>query len=103
MNNQVTGDAVAKAMEVIGILLIIWGFIIRYRINRRRYNRRFEPMKRVSFEKKWMGDVGEGFNEFFSIACIVVGLLFFVFGWIHNTDVKAKQEAAQHRHTTAIR
>lgn len=98
MNNMILGTA----LEIVGILLILMGIVIRYRINRRRYNKRFEPMKAVSFERKWMGDLGDGFTEFLSIACIVVGIIVWIFGWTNNDHVKAKQVAAQHHKAAVI-
>jgi len=102
MNYYEHYDAATRAVEIIGILLVIAGFIMRYRINRRRYYKRFEQTKMVSFERKWTGDLGSGFMVFLSIACIVVGLIMALIGWVNSGNGKAKEEAAKHHHTTTI-
>lgn len=96
MNSLLLG----RVLEILGILLIVMGFVTRYRVNRRRYYKRFEPTKVVSFERKWLSDFGTGFSEFLSIALIVVGIIVWIFGWINNDGVQTRQEAAQHHHTT---
>lgn len=97
MNSLLLG----RILEILGILLIVMGFVNRYRVNRRKYYKRFQPMERVSFERKWMSDFGTGFSEFLTVALIVVGIIIWIAGWINNDGVKTRQEAAQHHHTTS--
>lgn len=74
------------AMMIIGILIILVGIALRYSYGRQRYNRRFEPIRKISYERKLLSNAGQEFKYFLYIACLIVGLILLVMGWIIHKD-----------------
>ncbi len=97
MNYYEKSEIMGKTLEVIGIVLLILGIIIKYRVNRRRYNRRGKPVQRVPYERKLLSNMGEEFTVFLSIFFIMIGILMFVFGWFVNNDSKAELQQQHHK------
>lgn len=76
-------------MMILGVVIFLAGIALRYSYGRQRYNRRFEPIKKVSYERKLMSNAGQELKYFLYIACTIVGLILLVMGWIIHKDPHA--------------
>lgn len=76
-------------MMVLGALLIVAGFALRYSYGRQRYYKKFAPMKMVSYERKLISNAGQELKYFFYIAFLIVGLILLVMGYIVHKDPHA--------------
>jgi hypothetical protein len=86
-------------MMILGVLVLLIGIGLRYSYGRSRYNKRFEPIKVVSYERKVMSDTGQELKFFLYIACIIVGLILLTMGYIihkdpHGNDLKRPTTSA---------
>lgn len=82
-------------VEYTGIILLVIGFIVRYRYKRRQYYRRFEPFKQLPYAKFLMSNTVQEFTKFGYIFLIIVGGLLALSGYIINKDA---QEQAHEIH-----
>lgn len=89
-------------MMIIGVLLLVFGIVLRYSYGRSRYNKRFEPVKAVSYERKILSNAGQELKFFLYIACIIIGLILLTMGYIIHRDPNAN-DLKKSPATTAIR
>ena len=73
---------------IAGIAIFLSGFYIRYRLKRRRYYKRFEPIQRVAYERKVLSNAGEEFLHFLYYLFIAAGILIAAFGWYGHKEVR---------------
>ncbi|GAB3910578.1 hypothetical protein [Mucilaginibacter boryungensis] len=76
-------------MMILGVLVLLTGIALRYSYGRARYNKRFEPVKVISYERKIMSNTGQELKFFLYIACIIVGLILLTMGYIIHKDPNA--------------
>ena len=82
-------------IRVLGILVFITGFYIRYRVKRRRYYRRIQPVQRISYERKVLRNVSEEFLHLLYYLLITLGVLIFSFGWYGHKELKNQKMTNQ--------
>ncbi|MNK11863.1 hypothetical protein D3C87_299120 [compost metagenome] len=73
-------------VQITGILFLISGMVIRYFINRRRFNRRnqYGTQGFNSYEHRTLTNIGEGFGKMGAYILILIGLFLILLVWVNR-------------------
>ena len=85
----------------LGLIVLITGFYFRYRLKRRKYYRRTQPVQRITYERKVISNMGEEMLHFLSYLFIVGEILIFSFGCFVRHELAKEKQRYYQQHPTA--
>lgn len=73
-------------VQIVGIIMLVGGLVLRYFINRRRFNRRnqYGTQGFNSYEHRTLTNIGEGFSKMGAYILILIGLFLILLVWINR-------------------
>lgn len=84
-------------VQIVGIIMLVAGLVLRYFINRRRFNRRnqFGTQGFNSYEHRTLTNIGEGFSKMAAYILILAGLFLMLLVWVNRKMDKSANSKKQ--------